>query len=219
MTQGHLNWWRRWQKSLNKEKSTSVVFLRYTLVPQAAYPTQIRQAVSLMNYLLVKCNKRPEQLIIGGDSAGGNITLAILSHILHPHPKVAEKIKLKAPLGGALLVSPWVNFTKSDPIFEANVGKDIIGHHVGDRWGPNYRLEAMDNYIEAVYAEPEWYHGLEKVVRKIFVWGGGAEVLLGSITTMAKNLRAVHSDVEYFVEVCSSADVLRDHQLTKGHTG
>ncbi|KAF2154848.1 alpha/beta-hydrolase [Myriangium duriaei CBS 260.36] len=200
LTAGHLTWLHRWSQSLSKQKSTSAVMLNYTLVPEARYPTPIKQAAALLNYLLTEGGKRPDQIIIGGDSAGGNMTLGLLSHILHPHPQIPDKINLSGPLAGACLVSPWVNFTKTDAAFQANLDKDIIGSSVGDRWGPNYRGDHTDNYIEAVYAEPEWFQGIDRAVSNIWVWAGSAEVLVGSITNIAENLTKVHPRVDYFIE-------------------
>lgn len=197
---GHFAWLQKWSQTLSKQKSTSAVMLNYTLTADAKYPTQIKQVVSLLNYLLKQCGLRPDQLVIGGDSAGGNLTMAVLSHILHPHPQIPERIELSGPLAGALLVSPWVNFSTMDALFKSNLENDIIGEHVGMRWGPAYRGEHTDNYIEAQFAETEWFHGLERAVSNIWVWAGGAEVLVGSINEMTKKLREVHPRVDYFVE-------------------
>ena len=119
------------------------------------------------------------QIIIGGDSAGANLTLAVLSHILHPHPEISPKLKPSGKFGGILLISPWVNFTKEDAIFVSNLENDIIGQHVGFRWGPNYRGGAtqQDNYVEPVHAEAEWFRGNDGIVSKNWIWAGGAEVL------------------------------------------
>lgn len=52
----------------------AVAFLQYTLAPSARFPTQMCQAVSGLQFLLNK-GINPSQLVVGGDSAGGNITM------------------------------------------------------------------------------------------------------------------------------------------------
>ncbi|KAG8526682.1 uncharacterized protein KY384_008111 [Bacidia gigantensis] len=59
----------------------------YTLAPTASYPTQLSQAAESLHLLLSPpFSLSPSQISIAGDSAGGNLTLALLSHLLHPHP-------------------------------------------------------------------------------------------------------------------------------------
>jgi acetyl esterase/lipase len=56
-----------------------------------------------------------------------------------------------------------------------------------------------DNYNQAALAEKNWFNGLDAVVKDIFVWGGGGEVLIDSIDTLTKVLKASHPRVEYLV--------------------
>jgi acetyl esterase/lipase len=76
------------------------------------------------------------QVFIGGDSAGGNLALAVLSHILHPHPKFGDelRIKLSAPLAGAILTSPWVKFPTDDASATRNEGSDFVCKAAAERW-------------------------------------------------------------------------------------
>jgi acetyl esterase/lipase len=76
------------------------------------------------------------QIFISGDSAGGNLALALLSHMLHPHPDLEDKlrIKLPSPLAGAILTSPWVKFPTDDSSVERNEGSDFICKGAVNRW-------------------------------------------------------------------------------------
>lgn len=81
------------------------------------------------------------QIFIAGDSAGGNLTLSLLCHLLHPHPKVPESlhIKLSGPLAGALLISPWAKFKATeDASFKRNLHSDMLPREISDRWGDAY---------------------------------------------------------------------------------
>lgn len=52
----------------------------------------------------------------------------------------------------------------------------------------------------AYVAPVSWFDGLEKVAKDIFVWGGGGEVLIGSIDAIAEKLKKAHPRVEYVVQ-------------------
>ncbi|KAL1633126.1 hypothetical protein SLS58_011217 [Diplodia intermedia] len=67
----------------------AALVLHYDVAPFAAYPRQLGQAAQLLNHVLRNLRVAPRNIILGGDSAGGNLTLALLSHILHPHPDAA----------------------------------------------------------------------------------------------------------------------------------
>jgi hypothetical protein len=41
--------------------------------------------------------------------------LAVISHLMHPHPDVPE-LKLAEPFRGILLISPWIAFDYTEPI-------------------------------------------------------------------------------------------------------
>ncbi|EOO01545.1 putative alpha beta hydrolase fold protein [Phaeoacremonium minimum UCRPA7] len=63
----------------------AVAVLHYTLCPEGQYPVQLCQAADALGHIL-DSGTEPRDIIIGGDSCGGNLTVALLCHILHPHP-------------------------------------------------------------------------------------------------------------------------------------
>jgi acetyl esterase/lipase len=89
----------------------------YILAPEGVNPTQLRQAAAALTHLIDETDRSPANIFVSGDSAGGNLGLSLLSHILHPHPDVQD-VKLDAPLGGALRYSPWTGFNSTYPSFE-----------------------------------------------------------------------------------------------------
>ncbi|PNS20941.1 hypothetical protein CAC42_2872 [Sphaceloma murrayae] len=197
---GHVNWLHQQTCESYKAKPTSALMLSYALAPEAQYPTQLQQAAEALNWLLAQGGKRPSQIIIGGDSAGGNLALALFSHILHPHPQV-PMVKLDEPLAGALLISPWVEFHPRDKLFEANKHNDFLGEGVADKWSSAFLGSAKtDEYAQPALAGSDWFFDLPRVVNKIFVYGGSLEVLIGSINSMASKLQSVHPKMEYLVE-------------------
>jgi acetyl esterase/lipase len=71
----HLNWWGgQVQPELkDAQKSTAFLFLEYTLVPYATYPAQFEEAVEALDYVLNELKRSPSDIVLAGDSAGGNM--------------------------------------------------------------------------------------------------------------------------------------------------
>jgi acetyl esterase/lipase len=173
--------------------SVSALVLAYTLAPEAEYPTQLIEAATLIQHLMEKENRSPSSLILGGDSAGGNLLLSLLSHILHPHSNPAvPRLDLKEPFHAALLLSPWVSFATDHPSYTKNAENDMFDAKPLDMWakaflGSNQRQGIImgDSYSEPLLAEPSWWSGAPKVVKEVLIWGGGGEVFIDGIKAFA----------------------------------
>ncbi|KKK12821.1 hypothetical protein ARAM_001173 [Aspergillus rambellii] len=111
--------------------SLAIFALTYTLAPVATYPTQLRQAVEALRHVLVDQGRRPSRVLLGGDSAGGNLVGGVLSHLAHTHPAI-EPLAVSTPLAGAVLIAPWtlLDPDPSDRIVDARRPPD------GGRRGP-----------------------------------------------------------------------------------
>ncbi|KAF1984622.1 alpha/beta-hydrolase [Aulographum hederae CBS 113979] len=91
-TPGHVKFQFRLQYDMVKAgHSFSILSMEYTLAPYATYPGQLGQAVAALRYLIEVEKKDPANIIVGGDSAGGNLCSALLLHLGHPHPSSASK--------------------------------------------------------------------------------------------------------------------------------
>lgn len=218
---GHLEWMYDLQKDLSKDRSVALVIVAYTLAPHAQYPTQVRQAAESLEWLISSQKKTPSNIFIGGDSAGGNLTLALMSHLIHPHPEVSNKIQLSEPLAGAILISPWVDFSTEQDSVKRNLTSDMLSPAAAKRWSSLFLgKSSLDNYNQPILADSRWFSGLDLCVNDILVWGGGGEVLIDSIRVIAKMLKDAHPRTEY-VEQANAAheDFIMDRLLgytTKG---
>jgi len=59
---------------------TAVVFVQYSLAPEAKYPNQIEEAYAALKYIAEhgkQFNLDPSRLVVAGDSVGGNMTIAV----------------------------------------------------------------------------------------------------------------------------------------------
>lgn len=59
-------------------EGVEIILLDYTLMPDSGYPTQLNEALDLWDELTVKRKIDPKNIIIGGDSSGGNLALALI---------------------------------------------------------------------------------------------------------------------------------------------
>lgn len=106
---GHVPFVLRCAKACN---AAQVVFLEYSLAPEHPYPSQLVQAIAGLRYLLEEEVLKPENLVLGGDSAGGHLTLSLLAHIAQPSPYAPPLDLHDGRFKAAMLVSPWVTMTE-----------------------------------------------------------------------------------------------------------
>ena len=165
-----------------------LLLLAYTLAPYAVYPTQLIQGVSLLRHLTQTLGLKPQNIMIGGDSAGANLTLGIMSHLSHPHPSVAP-LELEQPLRGIVLLAPWTSFASEGwESVKFNKDKDLVTPEVADAWSSSFLGgKPRDQYNEPITADAEWWRDLK--AEEILVVGGGDEILLDSIKTFAGKVK------------------------------
>lgn len=100
----------------NIEDGIEIILLDYNLAPEYKYPTQLNEAEDLWKELVENQGYRGKDIIIGGDSSGGNLTLALML-------KLRDEGK-EMPLG-AFLISPWCDMTASGESYIYNYKNDV----------------------------------------------------------------------------------------------
>ncbi|KAF7297252.1 Abhydrolase-3 domain-containing protein [Mycena indigotica] len=197
-----ISFWRYTQLELEKKGvEIGVAVLEYTLAPYATFPTPLNQARLALNFLF-EAGVKPSDLQIVGDSAGGNLTLQILSHILHPLPSV-PLISLPAPIQSAMLVSPWISLSASSPSHKSNDGHDFVSLSTMSAWGPQILRDVPAEhraFAEAVSAPENWFVGAEKVFQHVLISAGGAELLKDDIESFAEAFKKQHNQTEFVVQ-------------------
>ncbi|KAK2624610.1 hypothetical protein QTJ16_005803 [Diplocarpon rosae] len=139
-----------------KFSNPAILALEYTLVPQALFPKQLRQAAAGYKYALIKTHD-PSRVVLSGDSAGGTLILSLLLHIGGPKAivtgiknknmrgndgsdsaEVANDIQGVLP-GLAVLISPWT--TLISPLHK-NTRSDYLDvtalHHYARQYVGSY---------------------------------------------------------------------------------
>jgi acetyl esterase/lipase len=165
------------------------VVLEYGLVPELQYPGQLVQAACALNLLLNQLGCRPDQVVIGGDSAGGNLALALLAHIKQPHPLVpnVEGFPIDGKLKGALLISPWVSNATTAASYDENSKKDYLNREAVEEfirlWGPKAEL-----WADCLLAPGSLWKDLP--VERVLITVGGFEVFRDDVRTHATRMEA-----------------------------
>jgi len=165
--------------------------LDYRLSPEYRFPAQVEDALNAYRWLLDN-GAEPDRLIVGGDSAGGNLTLALLL--------AARESKLPLP-ALAVVLSPPTDF-------EANVtGKgdfDWIEKRMLDRWAEWFcdSSERRNPLVSPLWAD---LHGLPH----IYIQAGRAEILYPSIRAFVDHAQKQGGDVV----LETWADMTHDFQM------
>ena len=119
------------------------LLVEYRLAPQAAFPSQLIDALNAYLYLLyppegaMHESVPAEEIVFAGDSAGGNLSLALLQLLLQlhrskgaatSHPIVAYNGKqVEVPLpAGVSAQSGWFDISRSQKSLETNAKYDYL---------------------------------------------------------------------------------------------
>lgn len=102
--------------TLAKRSGSIAILPECPLAPEAPYPAALDRAVDAY-YACLAQGTDPTKLVLGGDSAGGGLVLALLARL------VAEKAPLPA---GVFAFSPLADLRFSGDSFTANAQSDVV---------------------------------------------------------------------------------------------
>jgi monoterpene epsilon-lactone hydrolase len=144
----------------------------YRLAPEHPFPAAIDDALGAWRYLRSQ-GIAAAQIAVGGDSAGGGLTLALIMSL--------RDAKQELP-GCAWLVSPWTDLTMSGETLATKDAVDPIIHkpylgELADAYLPA-RMDRNDPRVSALYAD---LRGLPPVLIQV----GSSETLLSDSTRFA----------------------------------
>lgn len=109
--------------------SMDVLCFDYRLAPENPYPAALEDAVKAWDYLML-LGYGARDVIVAGDSAGGNLALA-LTHKLKQDDRILPR--------GLVLMSPWTDLTKSGKTYQTRASVDPV-------LSENYIDEAIASY-------------------------------------------------------------------------
>jgi len=168
-------------------QASKIIVLEYTLAPASLYPNQMNQGAYALQHLLNARNLTPENTILYGESAGGNLVLSLLAHLKSPHPS-APMIKLHdRRFKAALLSSPWVSLDTSTPSFAENASWDVfdageVTNFIAN-WQPKHKV-----WADMLEAEAGFWRDV--LVETMCIVVGDKEVFRDGVVEFAKSAGA-----------------------------
>ncbi|KAM0206357.1 hypothetical protein ACHAQD_001529 [Fusarium lateritium] len=205
---GHFTWC--WEAYVNGgpgvDKEVAVAVLQYTLAPGGKYPDQLCQASTALNHLL-QSGVNPRDLIVGGDSAGGNLTAQLAYHLLHPHP-AAPEVKLQSPIAGMFMVSPWLSDRRDTTSFQKYDSVDMLSVDLVRRTSEHpFRSEDLKPRVNEAHpcfpldGDLSWLSDLPAITSALYITAGKREVLCDAIVEFGKAAQEKCLSIPVLVEV------------------
>lgn len=215
---GHLKFVEYLRKDIEEELSVAV--LVYSLTPENKYPLQFHQAVLAIQSLLDR-GVEAKDILMAGDSAGGNIILSVLSHLLHKHPAVPALTPRSTPFATAICISPAVShaFDPDEyPSMRTNATRDMITVKMLRKWcqlefaGTSYHEEVENGEYWGTFLEAprSWWGGLGRVVRRVEFTAGKCETFCDGVVRFAEKLNRVAEMDGFGVGMCVAPREIHD---------
>ncbi|KAG6911110.1 hypothetical protein DXG01_003850 [Tephrocybe rancida] len=185
----------------------------------APFPAALLDALAGYNYLVNVVGFAPADIVVAGDSAGGNLTHALTRYLVEyqGHPG------LPAPPGSIILLSPWSDLGVSHEGPMASSHKFIDSDYINPS-GANYAKDSFlgplgsgaavrNPYISPASLDPSLVIDFKGFPRT-FIVAGGAEVLYDQIITLRDRMvKDLGDQVTYF----EAKDAIHDYLVFQWH--
>ncbi|RAH47697.1 alpha/beta hydrolase [Aspergillus brunneoviolaceus CBS 621.78] len=202
---GHLDWMAHVRKScLEASLDVSVCILEYSLVPGHRYPTQLRQALMGLQHL-VDHGYKLSDIILGGDSAGGHLSLSVLSALMHPHPHHSSAATTitstvgndSGRLRGCFLISPLLSLDLTTPSYRQRFSVDVLSPYVVrtfakylvDQTSWHEEISQGKGWGMALDVPSKWWNNLGLVVDELLVTAGQEEIFRDHVGQFVQLIR------------------------------
>lgn len=165
--------------------STDVLSFDYRLAPEHPFPAALEDGLKIWDHLML-LGYGARDIIVAGDSAGGNLALALV-HKLKQQERLLPR--------GLILLSPWTDLTASgkthqtkaeiDPILNARYLEEVTEAYAGGR-------DLTDPLVSPLFGD---FTGFPPT----YIQVGGNEILLSDSTRLHKKM--LKADVSAHLEV------------------
>ena len=189
--------YRKWAKFLINATGAKIFMPDYRVAPEYVFPAQLEDAEKCWNYLLSQGYKE-ENIVIAGDSAGGNLSLALML-------KLRDEGR-KLPCGAALF-SPWGDMTCSGESYVRNYPNDVMFGYKGREFEESKRAELLKSAIFSFVGSADRKNPLVSPVfgeyhdfPECFLIAAKNEMLLSDTLTVAEKINQAGGKAEVFAE-------------------
>jgi monoterpene epsilon-lactone hydrolase len=172
---GSTNLYRSFVSNLAYWCHTKALVINYRLAPEHPFPAGLEDCITAFNSL-VSSGIPPDKIVVAGDSAGGNLSLALLVALRdrgYPLPGAAVAISPATDLTGS--GESHQNCADVDPVLGGQQGNNIIQWYAGE-----HKLDHP--WISPLFAD---LHGLPPILLHV----GEHEILLDDSTRFAERAR------------------------------
>lgn len=178
-----LGWYNnhRWMAAhIGQAAGCRVLAVDYRLAPEHPFPAALDDCVAAYRWLL-KHNIPPEQIIMGGDSAGGNLTLATALALREAGDPLPAGLVCLSPMTD-LACTGDTFFTRYDPLMTPQFATRLAEHYAGPT--PRDHPLLSPHYADLCGLPP------------LLIHVGQDELLLSDATRLAEKARLAGVDVQ-----------------------
>ncbi|KAI0248137.1 alpha beta-hydrolase [Lactifluus subvellereus] len=169
--------------------------------PANAFPAALLDALAGYTYLVQSVGFAPRDIIVEGDSAGGNLALALTRYLVENNGLAG----LPAPPGALLLLSPWVDVSYTIPPPGSRAAANATVDYIGAPKLSDYARRAflgprdpLDPYISPGSNDPRMPSVSFDGFPRCFVVAGGAELLIDEIGVLVERMKSMGDKVTYY---------------------
>ena len=179
----------------------------YTIAPEARYPTPIRQTNKALGYVVANAARYgidPDQILIGGDSAGAQIAAQVAT--IATSPAYAKAVGI-APAVEPDRIKGAILFCGAHDVTVLNLDGALGPFLRAVVWAYGGKRDAMDDPQFRLMALPDHVTG---EFPPAFITAGNGDPLLGQSERLASSLKAAGAPVETLL-------FAKDHVPALGH--
>lgn len=194
----------------------------YPFAEEHPFPAALLDALAGYNFLVNTMEYNPSDIIVAGDSAGGNLAIALTRYLVENYE--GTEVSLPGPPGHLLVCSPVTDMSSSHVVPGSSAltnDKDIICDFYTDPHHPPYRILAYVGPFGVGIASCNRYispASLNPLVQarftgfpRTFIIAGGMEVFLDQICSLRDKMvrdigerqvtyyEAANAEHDYFV--------------------
>ncbi|KAJ5556568.1 hypothetical protein N7494_000483 [Penicillium frequentans] len=156
-------------------------------------------------------------IIFGGDSAGGHLSMSLLAHLHRFRPQepgFSGQVELNGKIKGSFLVSPLASFNTRAFSYQRICSVDVLNAWVVGEWGKllvkdtqwHEEVARGNGWGMALDVPEQWWDALN-VVNRIMVTGGDQEVFRDHVVQLIDVLRRrTKADVMGFISSTEAHD-------------